>query len=123
MVEQAFSHLRARERWGIVRAPDLDWRTASLNMYQGDFETAASQLAEMTQRNPGDLNARLQLARAYIRLQHMPAALAELEEVKNAPLRSESDGPRIHRARAEANALLGSLQATAGDARQRSSPT
>ncbi|MEZ4653733.1 MAG: tetratricopeptide repeat protein [Candidatus Eisenbacteria bacterium] len=115
LVDEAQAHLRARERWGLFRAPDLDWRQASLSMYTGDFGSAETRLRQMLARHPRDLEARVQLARTLIAMQRPNQAEAELERVTSAPARSESDGPRMSHLRAEASALLGSVRATSQD--------
>ena len=115
LVAQAFGHLHARQRWGLLTAADIDWRLASLNMFVGSLDTAESHLREMVARDPGDLETRLQLARALTGLGRMEEARSELRTVVVAPRRSESDGPRISHYKAQAHRMLGSLSATAGD--------
>ncbi|MEZ4649468.1 MAG: tetratricopeptide repeat protein [Candidatus Eisenbacteria bacterium] len=115
IVSNAFQHLHARQRWGLVDAADIDWRLASLSMFTGSLADAEAHLRTMVDRHPEDMEARLQLATALLGLGRTSEARAELATVVSAPLRSESDGPRVTHYRSRAHSMLGSLHATAGD--------
>jgi Flp pilus assembly protein TadD len=114
LVTKALGHLETRERWGLLKAADIDWRTASLHLFGGSAEIAEERIRKILEKRPHDLGARLQLARVLLGTGRMQEAKSELHVIASATPRSEFDAGRLAIFRSEAHRMLGSLHATDG---------
>src|SRR5690606_7251619 len=59
--EQLEAHLLARERWGLIRPPELIQQLAAYYLHAGPVERAEPYLRAMLERDPNDMEAQARL--------------------------------------------------------------
>jgi tetratricopeptide (TPR) repeat protein/polyferredoxin len=110
-VESSLEHLSKASALGIYSPASLNRELAAIYLYKQDYQKAEKHLLKMLLSEPGDLEARLLLAKSMYVLHQTSEAEEELKKiVSNADISTEHD----YKIRSDAFLMLGHLEEKSG---------
>lgn len=113
LIATALGHLEQCERWGLTRSTALQRRLAGLHDARGAAETAEFYTLRVLEREPEDIQTRLDYAQSLLAGERLEQARAELERVAHSTVVGR--GQEFGRVRAAAFERLAGLALRRGE--------